>query len=104
MADSSRAGGRKLLGVWALIFGLVSVFGMLMIGQASGSELIPGFDPPGWFRVVTGWMIPVGVLAASGFGILAAVRRSGRWLGILGMVLAVATVLISVNYLVTHPY
>jgi len=104
MTAQSAVGNGKALGVLSLVSGLVAVFGMLMIGQASGSEILPGFDPPGWLRVATGWMIPIGVLAALGFGIPAVARRSGRSLGIAGMVLAAATVLISVAYLITHPY
>lgn len=94
---------RMSIGSWSLIAGVVALVGVLMTGQAS-FEWIPGFDPPGWLRIVSGWMIPVGVVAAVALGARALSRRSGRVLGVVGILLGAATVAIFVAYLVTHPY
>lgn len=93
----------RSLGFWSLVSGLVAIFGVLMIGQAS-FEWVQGFDPADWLRVATGWMIPLGCIAAIMFGVLSLRRGSGRSYGIVGIVLAIATVAIFIAYLVTHPY
>lgn len=91
------------LGAWSLACGVIALVGVLMIGQASW-EWIPSFDPPGWLRIITGWMLPIGSIAAFVLGVLSVVKRSGRSLGLAGIALGVLSVGIFVGYLVTHPY
>lgn len=102
--DSPTTGATsKSLGVWSLASGLVAIFGVLMIGQASFGWL-PGFDPADWLRVATGWMIPVGCIAAIALGVLSVRRESRRLYGIAGIVLAMTTILIFIAYLLMNPY
>ena len=75
-------------GLWSLVGGIVAAAGVVMIGQATFGWA-PAFDPPGWLRVVTGWMLPVGVIAATILGALSLKQDSGRTLGVVGLVLAV---------------
>jgi hypothetical protein len=91
------------LGVWCLIGGLVAAFGVAMIGQATYGWM-SGFDPPGWLRILTFWMLPAGVIASAILGTLSLKMNSGRSLGITGLALAVlsvgafVTMLMSVDY------
>ncbi|MGB8983986.1 MAG: hypothetical protein WCC12_19105 [Anaerolineales bacterium] len=62
-----------------------------MIGQAT-YEWVSEFDPPGWLRIVTAWMFPIGVIASAILGTLSLKRNSGRMLGITGLALAVLSV------------
>ncbi len=90
-------------GLWCLASGLGAAAGAAMIGQATFAWA-PAFDPPGWLRIMTFWMLPVGVAAAAILGALALKRDSGRTLGIAGLLLAVLSaiaffaMLASVNY------
>jgi Mn2+/Fe2+ NRAMP family transporter len=90
--DASSSARRGLtLGLWCLACGLIAAVGVAMIGQASFGW-VPAFDPPGWLRVTTFWMLPVGVVGSSIFGALSLKRYSGRTLGIAGLLLAVLSV------------
>lgn len=51
-----------------------------------------------------GWMIPVGLLGAIGFGFAARVRRSGIRLATVGFVLAGACVVGFVAMILANPY
>lgn len=85
---SGTATGRGArLGLWCFACGLVAAAGAAMVGQASFGWA-PAFDPPGWLRVVTGWMLPVGVVAAAVSGAAALKRDSGRPWAIAGLALA----------------
>jgi hypothetical protein len=90
-------------GLWSLVGGLVAAVGVAMIGQATYGW-VSGFDPPGWLRIVTFWMLPAGVMASAILGTLALKQNSGRMLGITGLALAVLSVgaffvmLVSVDY------
>ena len=87
--DASSSARRGLtLGLWCLACGLVAAVGVAMIGQAT-FEWVPAFDPPGWLRVMTFWMLPAGVVASAVLGALSLKRDSARTLGIAGLLLAV---------------
>jgi Mn2+/Fe2+ NRAMP family transporter len=86
VSSSARRG--PTLGLWCLVSALVAAVGVTMVGQAT-FEWVPAFDPPGWLRVVTFWMIPVGEIAAAILGALSLKRNSGRTLGIVGLLVAV---------------
>jgi hypothetical protein len=91
------------LGGWCLVSGLVAAVSVAMIGQASFGWA-PGFDPPGWLRIVTFWMLPVGVIASAILGTLSLKWDAGRRLGMAGLAFAVLSVgaffamLMSVDY------
>jgi cytochrome c-type biogenesis protein CcmH/NrfF len=91
------------LGLWSIVFGVVALVGVTMIAQASFGTF-GGFDPPGWLRITTAWMLPVGAIAAVAFGVLSVSRRSARPVGMVGIALAAASVAIFVAMLATHPY
>jgi hypothetical protein len=90
-ALSSAERSNSTPGLWCLVSGLVAVVGVAMIGQAT-YEWVSGFDPPGWLRIVTAWMFPIGVIASAIFGTLSLKRNSGAILGITGLALAVLSV------------
>jgi hypothetical protein len=90
-ALSSAEGSNSTLGLWCLVCGLIAVVGVAMIGQAT-YEWVSGFDPPGWLRIVTAWMFPIGLIASAVLGTLSLKRNSGRRLGITGLALAVLSV------------
>jgi Mn2+/Fe2+ NRAMP family transporter len=102
-ALSSAEASNTTLGLWCLVSGLVALFGVAMIGQAT-YEWVSGFDPPGWLRIVTAWMFPIGVIASAILGALSLKRNSARMLGITGLALAVLStvaffaILLSVDY------
>lgn len=79
------------LGLWCFVCGLVAAAGVAMIGQATYGWW-SGFDPPGWLRIVTFWMLPAGVIASAVLGTLSLKRNSGRILGITGLALTVLSV------------
>jgi len=79
------------LGLWCLVGGLAAVVGVAMIGQATFGWL-SDFDPPGWLRIVTTWLFPIGVIASALLGTLSLKQNSGRRLGITGLVFAVLSV------------
>lgn len=91
MPEDRFAGQRTSTGLWSLVCGLASVVGVLMIGQASFGW-IPAFDPAGWLRVVSGWLIPIGVIGGFSLGVVSVRRGSGRRLGVAGMVAALVAV------------
>lgn len=90
-------------GLSSFVLGLVSLVGVLMIGQASFGWF-GSFDPAGWLRVVTGWMFPVGALGAVILGVLSLRRSSGRVPGIAGVLLAVVSAGAFIAMIATHPY
>ncbi len=79
--------GGTAVGPWCLVCGLVAAVGAAMIGQATYGW-ISGFDPPGWLRIVTFWMLPAGVIGSAIFGTLSLKGNSERMLGITGLALA----------------
>ena len=86
--------GRKsspMLGLWCFVGGLAAAVGVVMIGQATYGW-VSEFDPPGWLRIVTAWLLPIGVVASAILGTLSLKRNSGRRLGITGLVLAMLSV------------
>lgn len=103
MAAQSRATKDTTLGIVSLVFGIVSLVGVLMIGQAS-FEWIPSFDPADWLRVVTGWMMPIGFIGALTTGVPAIRLKSGRAMAIAGIAIGVIAIGIFVVMIVTHPY
>lgn len=104
MSDTSaEAPATKAFGLWSLVSGLLAFVGVMMIGQAS-YEWVPGFDPAGWLRIVTGWVLPAGVIAAVALGVLSLRRDSGRRLGVGGMLLAAISLGIFIAMIVTTPY
>jgi hypothetical protein len=103
MSQSRAALSGPSAGIWSLFFGLLSVVGLALIGQASFGW-IPAFDPAGWLRIVSGWMIPVGMIGAVVFGVRSLRRGSGRGLGITGLALAMLTLGAFVAMLVTADY
>jgi len=80
-----------MLGLLSLICGLAAVVGVAMVGQATYGW-VSEFDPPGWLRIVTSWLLPVSVIASAILGTLSLKRNSGRRLGITGLVLAALSV------------
>lgn len=90
-------------GLWAFVGGILAAIGTFMIGQATFGW-IAGFDPAGWLRIVTAWMLPVGFIVALLAGIPALKRASERTLAVVGIVLAVlaavglVVMLFSVDY------
>lgn len=84
----SQRGSGPALGRWCLVSGLVAAVSVALIGQASFGW-VPGFDPPGWLRIVTFWMLPVSVIATAIVGTLSLRRDAGRSLGMTGIALAV---------------
>ncbi len=101
--DSAGAGKSKALGVWSLVCGVFAIVGVAMIAQASFGAA-ESFDPPGWLRILTGWMLPIGAIAAVILGIMSVKRDSGRNFGLAGITLAVIMVGIFVAMLVMNPY
>jgi hypothetical protein len=73
------------------VAGLVAAVSVAMIGQASFGWT-PGFDPPGWLRIVTFWMLPAGVIASAILGTLSLKRDAGRSLGMTGLALTLLSV------------
>ena len=92
-----------MLGVWCFVCGLAAAFGVAMIGQASYGW-VSEFDTPGWLRIVTAWLLPVGVIGSAILGTLSLRRTSGRNLGITGLVLAVLSVGAFVAMLASFDY
>lgn len=76
----------SVLGLWCFVCGLLAAAGVAMIGQATYGW-VSGFDPPGWLRIVTFWMLPAGVIASAILGTLSLKRNSGRRWGITGLAL-----------------
>jgi hypothetical protein len=87
----SKEMGSLAPGLWCFVGGLVAAVGVAMIGQATFGW-VTGFDPPGWLRIVTFWMLPAGVIAAAILGTLSLKQNSGRMLGITGLALAVLSI------------
>jgi hypothetical protein len=83
--------------------GLAAAFGVAMIGQAT-YDWVSGFDLPGWLRIISGWMFPLGVIAAAILGTLSLKRDSGRLAGIAGLVLAVLSVVTFFAMLMSYDY
>lgn len=98
----TREPGRRspLLGALSLLMGVLACAGVAAIWLVS----TPGFDMPGWLRVLSGWMFPVGVLGAIGFGVAARARRSGAWLSAAGFVLAGLSVIAFGVMIAANPY
>lgn len=94
---------RGPLGFLSLASGVLALVGAGMIGQASYGW-VPGFDPPGWARVVTGWLLPAGAIAAVALGVPSLRRGPGRIPAIAGIVLAVVAVGVFVAMVASHPY
>ncbi len=81
------AGKRTSPGAWSLVCGAMSVVGVAMIGQATYAW-IPALDPPGWLRILTMWMLPLGVVVAVPAGAWSVRSGSRRGLGLAGLTLA----------------
>ena len=92
-----------MLGLWCFVCGLAAAIGVAMIGQASYGW-VSEFDPPGWLRIVTAWLLPVGVIGAVILGTLSLRRNSERNLGITGLVLAMLSVGAFVAMLASFDY
>ena len=74
----------SLLGALSLVMGLLACAGVTAIWLVS----TPALDMPGWLRILSGWMFPIGALGAAALGVAARVRRSGIGLSTAGFVLA----------------
>lgn len=97
-SESSR---RSLLpGALSLLMGVLACAGVTAIWLVSTTS----FDVSGWLRVLSGWMFPVGVLGAIGFGVAARARRSGAWLSAAGFVLAGLSVIAFGVMIAANPY
>ncbi len=92
---------KPVLGMISAIMGVLATFGLAAIWMVS---TVPWFDMPGWLRIVSGWMIPVGVLGAIGFGIAGRLKRSGVGLSTVGLVLAGACVVGFIVMILANPY
>jgi hypothetical protein len=91
------------LGLWCLAGGLGAAVGVAMIGQAT-YDWVSGFDPPGWLRIVTGWMFPMGVIASAILGTLSLKGNSGRQAGVAGLALSALSVVVFFAMLMSYDY
>lgn len=82
------------LGAGAVIAGLLSAFGSFMIYATSTF-----MDPPGWVRIPTMALFPLGALASLGLGALA-LPGKGRSMAIVGWVACFAGLAIFVYAIV----
>ena len=89
-----------LLGALSLVMGLLACVGVTAIWFVS----TPSFDMSDWLRILSGWMFPMGVLAAVGFGVAARAKRSGIALSTVGLILAGQSVVGFVVMIVMNPY
>ncbi len=96
-------GRSPTLGLWGLACGLAAVFGVAMIGQATFGW-VPSFDPPEWLRIVTFWMLPVGVVPSVILGTLSLKRASRRTPAIAGLVLAVLSAVAFIGMVASIDY
>lgn len=102
MQDAVAVDRRKpTLGAISLVMGLAACVGVTAIWLVSSA---PWFGMPGWLRIVSGWAIPVGLLGAVGFGVVARVRRSGVGLSTAGLVFASVSVIEFVAMILANPY
>lgn len=90
-SGASQGRSSPALGLWCLVGGLAAALGVTMVGQATYGY-VAGFDPPGWLRIVTFWMLPAGVIAAAVLGTLSLKRNAGRRSAVSGLVLALLSV------------
>lgn len=90
----------RTYGALSLVMGLLACVGVTVIWLVSSTSL----DLPGWARVLSGWMFPVGALGALALGIMARARRSGTALATLGFVLAGASVIEFAVMIAMNPY
>lgn len=100
---ADRRHNHGLLGALSLVCGLIAVVGLALTAQASFGTF-SAFDPPGWLRILSGWGIFIGIVAAGMLGVLSVRLRSARTAGVIGIALAVGVVVIFVAMLATHPY
>ena len=89
-----------LLGALSLVMGLLACVGVTAIWLVSTTA----FDMPGWLRVLSGWLFPVGVLGAIGLGVAARTRHSGAGPSAAGFVLAALSVVGFGVMIATNPY
>lgn len=99
--DAASEVGGVALGMVSAVMGALACLGLAAIWTVSTSE---SFDMPGWLRIVSGWAMPVGVLAAIGFGVFGRARRSGAVAANVGLVLSGACVVGFVVLLLANPY
>lgn len=90
----------SLLGALSLVMGLLACAGVTAIWLVSTTA----FDMPGWLRILSGWIIPVGLLGAVGLGVAARVRRSGVGLSTAGFILAGLAVIEFGVMIAANPY
>lgn len=99
--DASESGQRsRTLGTLSLVMGLLACAGVTAIWMVSTAA----FDMPGWLRILSGWMFPIGVLAAIGLGVAARVRRSGVGLSTAGFIFAGLSVIEFGVMIAANPY
>jgi hypothetical protein len=86
MSHSAQSAERRsrVLGVWALVAGLLSAFGSATIYASS-----VWLDPPNWVRLVTMPLFPIGMIAVVPLGSMA-VRGPGKRLAIAGWLATLA--------------
>lgn len=89
-----------LIGTLSVVMGLLACAGVTAIWLVS----TPGVDLPGWLRIVSGWMFPIGVFGAIGLAIIARKRHAGVGLSTAGIVLALLSILEFGIMLATNPY
>lgn len=89
-----------VFGAVSLVMGLLACAGVTAIWAVSTTS----FDMPGWLRIVSGWMIPVGVSGAFILGMVARMQRSGVGFSTAGIVFAVLAVIEFVVMIAVNPY
>lgn len=90
----------SLLGMLSLVLGLLACAGVTLIWLVSISTI----EMSGWLRILSGWMIPVGILGAIGFGVAARMRRSGVGLSTAGFIVAAVAVIEFGVMIAANPY
>lgn len=99
--DAASEGGSPALGMVSMIMGILACLGLAATWMVS---TVASFDMPGWLRIVSGWAIPVGVLAGIGFGAAGRARRSGIAASNVGLALSAACVVGFVVMILANPY
>ena len=79
-------------GLLSIAFGVLALVGLGWTWVLSVSEVV---DPPNWIRIPGILLLPAGLIAAVAFG-LQARQGTGRERGLVGLVLAAASVLVFV--------
>ena len=96
MADARQTGSVPdkrgvSLGAVSLASALIAALAVTGIGLLSFTGE-SSYEPPGWIRIVTVLLLPVGVSASVLFGVAALVKRSGpRW-AVAGLIVAALSV------------